>query len=84
MGSDGMTPKRLIAAAHIANEADRYLVFDGMAEAYEEQKTAAAQVNGEQLTSKLREPGKNINQASGLLERESPLFRGTGENPLLF
>ena len=79
-----MNLRRMTAAAHAANEADRYLVFEGMAEAYEEQKTAAAQVNGETLTDQLRAPGKNINMASGLLERESPLFRGTGDNPLLF
>ena len=79
-----MTPKRMIAAAHAANEADRYLVFDGMAEAYEEQKTAAAQVNGETLTDQLRAPGKDISAAAGRMERDSPLFYGTGENPLLF
>lgn len=79
-----MNPRKMKAAVAAANEADRYLVFEGMAEAYEEQRTAAAQVNGETLTERLRAPGKNINTASGLLERESPLFRGTGENPLLF
>ena len=79
-----MTPKRMIAAAHAANESDRYLVFDGMADAYEEQKTAAAQVNGETLTDQLRTPGKDISAAAGRMERDSPLFYGTGENPLLF
>ena len=79
-----MNRRRLTAAAHAANEADRYLVFEGMAEAYEEQKTAAAQVSGEQLTQKLREPGKDISAAAGRMERDSPLFYGTGENPLLF
>lgn len=81
-----MTNRKLIAAARACNEAEerRHLVFDGMAEAYEEQKTAAAQVSGEQLTQKLREPGKDISAVSGRIERDSPLFYGTGENPLLF
>ena len=79
-----MNRRRLTAAAHAANEADRYLVFEGMAEAYEEQKTAAAQVNGETLTDQLRAPGKDISAAAGRMERDSPLFYGTGENPLLF
>ena len=81
-----MTNGKLIRAARAANEEEerRHLVFDGMAEAYEEQKTAAAQVNGETLTDQLRAPGKDISAAAGRMERDSPLFYGTGENPLLF
>jgi hypothetical protein len=38
----------------------------------------------EELTAKMRTPLKDINIATGILERESPLFFGTGSNPALF
>jgi hypothetical protein len=36
------------------------------------------------MTAELRRPLKDINHASGIMERESPLFFGTGNNPTLF
>ena len=36
------------------------------------------------MTAELRRPLKDISQATGIMERESPLFYGTGINPTLF
>lgn len=38
----------------------------------------------EQLTARLRSARGDVSLMSGRMERESPLFHGTGENPLLF
>jgi hypothetical protein len=38
----------------------------------------------ESMSAEMRTPLDNINRATGILERESPLFRGTGDNPVLF
>ena len=39
---------------------------------------------GEELTAEIRQPLKDISRAAGNMEREAPLFFGTGDNPLLF
>lgn len=62
----------------------RMTPFSGMETAIQEQANGAATVAGEDLTAKLHEPGKDISAAAGRMERDSPLFYGTGENPLLF
>ena len=36
------------------------------------------------LAAIMRTPKADISRKSGILERESPLFHGTGENPCLF
>ena len=46
-------------------------------------EAARAQAEGEALSARLRESA-NIDRESGRMERESPLFFGTGANPLLF
>lgn len=56
----------------------------GMAEDVDRQEQAAAELSGEELTAKLREPLADISKKTGELERRSPLFFGTGENPGLF
>jgi hypothetical protein len=38
----------------------------------------------ERMTAEMRTPLKDVSHAAGILERESPLFRKTGENPTLF
>lgn len=38
----------------------------------------------EQMTATMRQPLKSIDRATGILERESPLFYGTGANLALF
>ena len=45
---------------------------------------ARALAHAEELSAELKRPLKDISTASGILERESPLFFGTGNNPTLF
>lgn len=56
----------------------------GMAEDVDRQAESAAELSGEELTAKLREPLADISKRTGKLEKDSPLFFGTGENPGLF
>lgn len=37
-----------------------------------------------ELSAKMREPGRNISDKAGRMERESPLFFGAGDSPSLF
>lgn len=59
-------------------------ILPGMDAAVEAQASSAAQVSGEELTAKLLEPKADISKTAGKIERDSPLFYGTGDNPLLF
>jgi hypothetical protein len=59
-------------------------VFDGMETAVEEQEQAAAEYSGEELSAKLLEPKADISAKAGKMERDAPLFYGTGSNPTLF
>ena len=56
----------------------------GMESADEDRAAAAALAQGEALTAAMQQPGRNINSKAGKMERDSPLFYGTGENPTLF
>jgi len=56
----------------------------GMAEDVDRQEQAAAELSGEELTQAMLEPLADISKKTGELERRSPLFFGTGENPGLF
>jgi hypothetical protein len=38
----------------------------------------------EELTARMRTPKADVSAKAGRMERESPLFFGTGENPILF
>jgi hypothetical protein len=49
-----------------------------------ERQIARDLTQAEELTAEMRTPLKDINQATGILEKWSPLFYGTGENPTLF
>lgn len=59
-------------------------VFDGMETAVEEQDQAAAEYSAEELGAKMLEPKADISAKAGRMERDSPLFYGTGANPLLW
>jgi hypothetical protein len=50
----------------------------GMEGADAERAQAEAEQQGRELTERLREPGANISKKAGQMERESPLFFGTG------
>lgn len=56
----------------------------GFAGVDEARASAMATAEGEALTAKLLEPKADVSAMSGKIERESPLFFGTGENPTLF
>lgn len=50
----------------------------------EAQIAAAAAQQGEDLTGELQRPGCDISRRAGEMERNAPLFFGTGDNPSLF
>lgn len=58
--------------------------FSGMETAVEEQSKAAALYTAEELSAKMLEPLGSISRKSGEMERNAPLFYGTGDNRLLF
>jgi hypothetical protein len=58
--------------------------FAGMETAVQAQTQSAAVYTAEQLTSKLLEPLGSISAKAGEMERNAPLFHGTGCNPTLF
>jgi hypothetical protein len=54
-------------------------------EGSDQQREEAWQLQqAEELTARLRSPGRDISARSGDMERNSPLFIGTGDNPVLF
>ena len=59
-------------------------IFAGMTEAVSLQQEAAAVYTSEELTKRLLEPGQSISKRAGEMERNAPLFHGTGSNPTLF
>jgi hypothetical protein len=56
----------------------------GMAEAVVERLEAEQQAILAALNEVLRQPLGSISDKAGRMERESPIFHGTGENPSLF
>ena len=60
------------------------LPLPGMEAADAEREEAAQIAIAEELTTVLRKPLGNIDSATGEMERDSPLFFGTGTNPTLF
>lgn len=58
--------------------------FTVMGNVAEDRKEARAITEGEELTIEMKQPGRDISKRSGKLERDSPLFHGTGDNPGLF
>lgn len=58
-------------------------LLPGMETAPEERAAILATETAEELTQRMLEP-RNVNDACGRMERESPLFRFTGDNPGLF
>ena len=49
-----------------------------------ERAQAAAIAQAEELTAELRRPLGDVSQKAGEMERNAPLFFGTGDNPGLF
>ena len=49
-----------------------------------EQEAARAKADAEAMTEIMRTPKADVSGKAGRMERESPLFFGTGSNPALF
>jgi hypothetical protein len=56
----------------------------GMETADADRETIRQLTTAAELTQKMLEPGRNISDKAGQMERNSPLFFGTGSNPTLF
>ena len=56
----------------------------GMASDVAAQDASAAEVSGAELADQMRQLGRSISADAGEMERKSPLFFGTGDNPGLF
>ena len=64
--------------------ADSLSCFAGMETADQDRAEALAAAQAEELTAELRRPLGDISARSGKMEQHSPLFFGTGDNPLLW
>ena len=60
------------------------LALAGFETHLEAHQASAAEVSGEALTARMLEPKGDVSRTAGELERRSPLFFGTGDNPGLF
>jgi hypothetical protein len=60
------------------------LTFTGLEECDRERAEALGVAQAEELTALLWSPQGDISAVSGKMEREAPLFFGTGSNPTLF
>jgi len=58
--------------------------FSGMEGADREREEALAALQARALSAELRRPLADISEATGKMERDAPLFFGTGDNPALF
>lgn len=60
------------------------LTFAGLESVDEDRAEALAVSQAAELTAELRRPGRDISRRSGDMERNAPLFWGSGDNPTLF
>ncbi len=60
------------------------LLIPCMESADADRATARAEAEGLELTAEIRRPLKDVSEAAGNMERNAPLFFGTGSNPSLF
>jgi hypothetical protein len=60
------------------------LTFAGLETCDEDRAKAAALSMREEMETRLRSTRGDISAKAGRMEREAPLFYGTGANPLLF
>lgn len=56
------------------------MALPGMEAVEQEAEEARQQAEAAELTARLLEPRQSIDEKVGKLERESPLFNGTGDN----
>ncbi|MGO8792902.1 MAG: hypothetical protein ACLQVL_36705 [Terriglobia bacterium] len=60
------------------------LTFAGLETCDQDRASALAAQTAEELTAEMRRPLADISGKAGRMERDAPLFFGTGENPTLF
>lgn len=60
------------------------VALPGMERAALERLAAFAESEAAKLSAKMREPLGSVSRSAGKMERDAPLFHGTGENPGLF
>ena len=60
------------------------LTFAGLEMCDEDREKALGIAQADELTARLRSTRGDISGKAGRMERESPLFFGTGDNPLLW
>ena len=60
------------------------LTLAGMSDVDAQREAARFLRQAEELTAIMYQPGRNISAKAGEIERNSPLFYGTGDNPTLF
>ena len=60
------------------------LTFAGLESCDQDRAAALGVSQAEELSAILRTPKADISGKAGRMEREAPLFFGTGENPTLF
>lgn len=72
------TPFNLTAQKVRPRSTEHQNVIPGFEQHVEEQKAAAGRVQGERLTEEANRPLGNVESSAGDLERNSPLFRGSG------
>ena len=80
----GYRGSRCQVCGETPNAPQHSLTLAGLETCDRDREKAAALSLADELTARLREPGRDISARSGRMERESPLFWGTGDNPTLF
>jgi hypothetical protein len=63
---------------------DRQHILELFTDSDRQRQVALGIQEAQEMTAQLRQPLTDISRATGILERESPLFFGTGANPSLF
>lgn len=65
-------------------EAECEVSLPGLEKAAAEREEARARAEADRLGARMRQPRGDVSARAGRMERDSPLFFGTGENPTLF
>jgi len=73
-----------LACGQLPGAAIHSAALPGMETADADRATARQLAEAEELTAAMRTPKADISAKAGRIERESPLFFGTGANPTLF
>jgi len=81
---NGTIMLRCDRCAGFASDPLHTLTLAGMETADADREAARQLAQAEELTAAMRQPRASISAKAGRMEREAPLFFGTGDNPILF